>query len=872
MKRILSILLTVFLLGSCSKSDQLIQDATRLKQVNQDFEKRKKSLPTLLHWEFEENNKLSPAVKQGLKFLYAYMPLNDFADYPPSFFQRNVEYALKARKEFAWGSQVPEAEFMHFVLPHRINNENLDSSRVVFFKELKNRLKQMSMREAALEVNHWCHEKVSYKGASIRTSAPLATVRSALGRCGEESTFTVQAMRSVGIPARQIYTPRWAHSDDNHAWVEVFVDGEWVFLGACEPNAKLNQGWFIEPGRRAMLTHTRAFGYYIGSEKIVQRTPYHTELNTLDRYAETTNLEVKVVDELGKPIENASVHFKLFNYAELFSLATLKTNAQGTVNFSSGLGDLFVWATDGKGYGFQKISMGAQKQILLTLKNTDLAGYSLDVDFIAPLEKQPLPSISTPEEDAQNQKRLKEEDAIRKNYEATFISEEQARSLAQELGLNEAHTVEALKKSRGNHATIKQFILSASKTHKDYVLPYLGVLSNKDLRDAPLEILLADFDHSFEYAEGLDKKLFKNYVLRPRIRNEFLSQYKKLFQSTFSPEQVGSFRKDPRQLVAHVATTIKLDEESMYYSLPMLPTGVHQMRRCNAESRNIYFVALCRAFGIPARLLRETTPQYYQNGWKEANFNAPVIQPKMATISFKTGTKGIDPKYYIDFTIARLENGVYQTIEYEWLTKISEFEKSLPIKAGSYMLVTGNRQKDGSVYSNLSFFEVKPNSHKTILVKIRQAKQENTVYGKIDLSQKLPNYNGEQVSLASTPNKNGMVLLWLEPDREPTKHLLRDLARLRRNFEQESYAILTITPKSLLTESFKPTQYDTPDGTQFLVTEDNQTLRKAYKTIGRDYATVKYPVVMCVNAKNEIIYVSQGYRIGLGDMIIKMLK
>lgn len=81
------------------------------------------------------------------------------------------------------------------------------------------------MYDAVLEVNHWCHEKVIYTPTDIRTSAPMATVKTAYGRCGEESTFLVAALRAVGIPARQVYTPRWAHTDDNHAWVEAWVDG-----------------------------------------------------------------------------------------------------------------------------------------------------------------------------------------------------------------------------------------------------------------------------------------------------------------------------------------------------------------------------------------------------------------------------------------------------------------------------------------------------------------------------------------------------------------------------------------------------------------------------------------------------------------------
>ena len=81
-----------------------------------------------------------------------------------------------------------------------------------------------------------------------------------------ESTFTVAALRSIGIPARQVYTPRWAHTDDNHAWVEAWADGKWYFLGACEPEPVLNLAWFNEPASRAMLMHTRAFGDYEGPD------------------------------------------------------------------------------------------------------------------------------------------------------------------------------------------------------------------------------------------------------------------------------------------------------------------------------------------------------------------------------------------------------------------------------------------------------------------------------------------------------------------------------------------------------------------------------------------------------------------------------
>lgn len=70
--------------------------------------------------------------------------------------------------------------------------------------------------------------------------------------------------RTVGIPARQVYTPRWAHQDDNHAWVEVYVveKKEWAFLGACEPAPVLNSAWFNLSASRAMLIHSKVLGDY----------------------------------------------------------------------------------------------------------------------------------------------------------------------------------------------------------------------------------------------------------------------------------------------------------------------------------------------------------------------------------------------------------------------------------------------------------------------------------------------------------------------------------------------------------------------------------------------------------------------------------
>ena len=65
-------------------------------------------------------------VQEALDFLYAGMPLPDSVDYSRDFWEANVKMAVKARHEMPWGEKVPGREWRHFVLPLRVNNEDLD--------------------------------------------------------------------------------------------------------------------------------------------------------------------------------------------------------------------------------------------------------------------------------------------------------------------------------------------------------------------------------------------------------------------------------------------------------------------------------------------------------------------------------------------------------------------------------------------------------------------------------------------------------------------------------------------------------------------------------------------------------------------------
>ena len=427
--------------------------------------------------------------QKALDFLYKYMPLADSTDYPREFFEKAVHQSFVTRSEMPW--QVPDVLWNHFVLPLRVNNEPLDSNRAVFYAELKPRVENLSMTDAILEVNHWCHEKVTYKPSDGRTSSPLQVVRTSWGRCGEESTFCVSALRAVGIPARQVYTPRWAHTDDNHAWVEAWADGKWWFLGACEPEPVLNLGWFNANAARVLLTHTNAFGYYDGPEEVLVKGPNYTTINLTSNYAPVSDVTIRVMDG-EMPVEGADVRFCIYNYAEFYPAVLKKSDAEGEASLTAGRGDMLAWASkDGK-FAYSKFSVG--KDSLVCLKLSDAwVDMPEAIDIIPPVPGGSEPEV-TPEQRAENDRRFAYEDSVRTAYMNTFVKDGDPLVSA----------------SEGNYKVIGEFLAA----HPDErARELLNSLSLKDLRDVTMEVL----EDSYTATES---------ILCPRVENEFLVPYK----------------------------------------------------------------------------------------------------------------------------------------------------------------------------------------------------------------------------------------------------------------------------------------------------------------------------------------------------------
>ena len=843
-------------------------------QLAKDFETRREAAQNKDLFSVFDDPSLTGDRLTAMKFLYAYLPLPDLAGYSPEFFLANVDASLQALEEMPWGKDIPQREFFHFVLPVRVNNEALDSARIQFYEELKDRVKDLSIKDAILEANHWCHEKVSYAPSDGRTSTPLSTLSQAIGRCGEESTFTVAALRAIGIPARQVYSTRWAHTDDNHAWVEAFADGQWYFMGACEPEAVLDLGWFNEPASRGILMKTDVIGNYDGSEEVLNRENILTSINVTPKYARTGIVNVKVTDSAGTPAPGCKVYFCIYNYAEFYPAAMKVADKNGTASLLTGNGDIVVWATDGENFGFAKANSKDNVPVTIVMdKNSNYQG-----EFLMSLTPAPPVALIPPvpyDLKAGNNVRLAYEDSVRKAYISTFATPETARVLASELNVDFSKLSRILTESRGNHGNIAATLRSMDPALREDALNLLLAVTEKDRRDIPMEVIDDNIHNSLSFP---DSALWVNYVLSPRIDTEALVPFKSYFQKNIPASLAASFKKNPQNLVEWTRENITVTDNWNPKGHRMTPVSVWEQRMATPLSRDIFFVAVARSLGIPARIDPVTRNTQYigDNGkWIDARFE-PIRESSggkgKIRIAYEPVGRITDPLYYSQFSICRINNGVPSQLEFKEGDMVSTINaRNEDLDAGQYLLLGGQRMADGSVLALGNIFSLIEGDTKTVSLKIPQDSTQIQVIGSLNAEKLYHDLAlGEDKSLISTTGRGYYILGIVNPGHEPSSHTLNDISALKTDFEKWPGKVMVLFPTAEEASRFDSSLFPNLPTNMVLGTDvDGAIKAELVESLGIPETSA--PIFVIADTFNRVVFVSTGYTIGLGDRLLDIL-
>ena len=880
MKKISCLFLSaIVLLTGCNT--HFISDEAFRQEVSEDFASRSEILASA--GVALDAMDINQQEKEALEFLYAYMPLGDIVNMEPSYYLDHYRMMRKALKEMPWGKNVPEREMRHFVLPVRVNNENLDSARYVFYEELAPRIKGMSMKDAVLEVNHWCHEKAVYMPSDRRTSSPLATVKTAYGRCGEESTLLVAALRSVGIPARQVYTPRWAHTDSNHAWVEAWVDGDWYFLGACEPEPVLNLGWFNAPASRGMLMHTNVFGKYNGPEEIVRETPLYTEINVIEHYApQSAAMNITVVDKDGNPVEGAKVTFKIYNYSEFNSVAYKLTDAEGKTSLTAGLGDMMIHVSKDGLFGFRKVTYGKDQDVTVALeyeKDSDIA--HIEMEIVPPVENAQLPDV-TDEQRAENTRRMEYEDSLRNAYVATFFTAQTGLEYAGKFEKKyfpdqDQRIADLLVASRGNHKEITDFLHEADqKGRLSRAYQLLETLAEKDLRDTPKTVL---DDHLYFGVEGECGE----YVLCPRVDTELLRPYREYFITNIPDSLADIVRGNTAEFVKWCKENLTMHDRISLRYVQLDPKRVWETRLADKGSREIFFVAVCRSFGVPAWMDPVTRVVKYVNGEDmlvyDVDFDAQeqIVAPKgKLQLTYNEIPLLDDPKYEVHFSLSKYVDGEFQLLNFDG-TWAGLFKNAREMDCGYYMLVSGSRMSGGNVFADVEFFTIEEGKTTVEELVMRDIADQIRVIGSFDSEMKYTSVtpgdaNATAVkSVLETTGRGYFAVALVDYGTEPTNHAFMDMSAVKEELEAWGRPILVVFATDDDYRKFRAQDFNLPSTVHFGIDIDGQ-MRDMIATEMKLTKGGRLPLIVMADTFNRVVFFSQGYSIGLGESLVKTSK
>lgn len=318
--------------------EEFVDDDSLRAEVERNLDESGENRPVLERAIIEA----APEIREGVVFLIANSPSVNLVTYDKDSLLNEVALAYEARNKYPWGKKISDNLFYHYVLPNQVSQEQMTYYREYFMEQFDNLLDTVETgSEAAIAINYWCGQRVKFKQTQRQDQGVFHTLSSGYGRCEEMMIIYVSALRAAGIPAREAWTPYWAHCDNNHAWTELWADGEWHFAGSCEPKPSLDNAWFNKSATRAAVIMSSAFGVPEGDEILYRERDHYAIINSTPHYMENP---ARLIVET--EAESTDVFLAVFNFGALRPIMRINTGDSTSVEFVMGRGTYNIYAGD----------------------------------------------------------------------------------------------------------------------------------------------------------------------------------------------------------------------------------------------------------------------------------------------------------------------------------------------------------------------------------------------------------------------------------------------------------------------------------------------------------------------------------------------
>ncbi|MCK4305806.1 MAG: transglutaminase domain-containing protein [Candidatus Eisenbacteria sp.] len=649
--------------------------------------------------------------REAAALILAWLPTSDLATLDLALLKEHVDVAARSYREAPWRDRLPYEIWLRYVAPHRVSQEPLQHWRGFLHDRLWPIVKDIeSMELAALAVNRWCREQVTFISTSGRDMGPLTTLKRGLGRCEEEMILAISALRSVGIPARSCATPYWPFRDNNHAWVEVWADGQWYYAESCNAPRCLNKTWFGRSARRGGFVRSVAYGEFVPEDEPLYRAEKgSTLINSTHVYTNPFLLTATVEDS-----PEADIYVNVFNFGALRPIAKLRSGTSIEV----GAGE-YALTAEVDGELLWKIIQGRPGgDTRAILRASDRYDFAISPGFwlrYSEADAAPARDVNlvTDEEMRLHKLRVGARKEDRAKLHSLSESETAARDSLSEKDKKRLDTI--LEKPMERVSLI--FLLLdwfCDIEQREALLAFLELADDKDLLQLDEAAIRAHLDGALAVRHRLEplglsvpESLFVANILANRIHRERACDWR-------SPLPLIELGKDAQSSLERLLAEFRDHVEEVeggFFGNPMPPQDVWRLGLGTEKDLAVALVGLCRRNGFPARY-RNDKVEIWLGEFIRVNPLADNQQEASEERAVEMGTLVIEitrgglpyarAESYREFMVSRVKEGHLSSPWWDPVLGPQAWD------SGDYVLCAVLRVPDGSVHARMRAFHVEP--------------------------------------------------------------------------------------------------------------------------------------------------------------------
>jgi len=127
----------------------------------------------------------------------------------------------------------------------------------------------------------------------------------------------------------------------------------------------------------------------------------------------------------------------------------------------------------------------------------------------------------------------------------------------------------------------------------------------------------------------------------------------------------------------------------------------------------------------------------------------------------------------------------------------------------------------------------------------------------------------KDMSLSEVSSAKGAILVWIDPDKEPSKHVMADIPAVKDLVEKWGGGVIFLLAGEKVSPSFKPSLFKNLPG-QSVFASDKMLLPEI-EQLRKHKCGGNLPVIVITDGSGNLIYFSEGYKIGIGEQIAKAI-